>query len=278
MKILNINVKLLSLALGLVAFSSCTDDDLSGLEPLDNKPVATTTVTSLSLAEGESTTIPFTISRAITKASQFKIELIDGNVNEEDIFAGDQLTDADTGMPGKGFEITVPAYATSFEIPVEAIRDLDQNEGTETITLRISAAGVRTIITPEPYLIELTITDFRFCIWTLDVFDDYGDSWQGAQVVLVQNGVRFEYPDSDWADDEENYEITVEQGVPFTFSYESGTTGTTSPNQAGATGYEEENGYILTSANGTVYTDGFLVGPGVLPTVGTIVSGANGCN
>ena len=27
--------------------------------------------------------------------------------------------DADTGAPGVGFEITVPAYATSFDIPVE---------------------------------------------------------------------------------------------------------------------------------------------------------------
>lgn len=277
MKILNINIKMLSLALGLVALSSCTDDDLSGLDPLQ-KPIATTTVTSLNLAEGETTSILFTIDRPIAKPAQFKIELIDGNVDEEDIFAGDQLTDADTGIPGKGFEITVPAYATSFEIPVEIIRDLDQSEGNEATTLRISAAGVRTIITPEPYLIPLTISDFQYCLWTLDVFDDYGDSWQGAQVVLTQNGVRDVYPQGDWDDDAETYQIPVEIGVAYTFSYESGTTGTSSPNQAGPTGYEEENGYVLTSANGTVYTDGFVTGAGVIPTVGTIVSGANGCN
>ena len=267
----NINIKLLSLALGLVAFSSCSDDDLSGMDPLP-KPTATTTVTSLSLAEGESTTILFTIDRAIAKASQFKIELVDGNADEEDLSAGDQGTDADTGIPGQGFEITVPAYATSFEIPVSVFRDLDQNEGTETVTLKISAAGVRTILTPQPYLIPLTISDFQYCVWTLQVIDAYSDSWQGAHIELTQNGVVTSFPDGDWDDDEETYDVLVEIGVPYSFSYISGTTGTTSPNQSGAPGYEEENAYVLTSPNGTMYEDGFL------PAVGVIASGANGCN
>lgn len=276
MKISKINIKFLALTLGLVALSSCTDDDLSGLDPLE-KPTATTTVTSLTLAEGESATIPFTISRAITKPSQFKVELVGSGADESDFTAGNP-TDADTGAPGIGYEITVPAYATSFEIPVDVILDLDQTEGTETVTLKISAAGVRTILTPAPYLIKLTITDFEYCMWTLQVVDDYGDSWQGGQVVLTQDGVSTAYPDADWDDDEETYQIPVGNGAAFSFEYISGTTGT-SPNQPGAPAYEEEDSYTLTSPSGAVYTGGVSPADGVTtPTVGIIVSGTNNCN
>ncbi len=253
-------------------FVGCTDDDLDGLEPA-SKSVATTSVRSLDLVEGQSAMIPFTINKAINKVSQFKVLVLSGNAEQDMDFTAGNPMDADTGVPGQGFEITVPAYATSFEIPVETIRDLDQTEGTETVTLQISAAGVRTIITPDSYYeVVLTIRDVEYCLWTLDVLDAYGDSWQGAHVVITQDGVSELYPKSDWDDDAETYEIPVGVGADFDFSYESGTTGTTSPNQPGAPGYEEENSYILTSPNGTVYSDG------PVPTVGSIVSGINSCN
>lgn len=267
MKISNTNIKMLSLALGLVAFTSCNDDDLAGMDPLP-KPTATTTVTSLSLAEGESTTIPFTIDRAIAVPSQFKIELIDGNIDEEDIMAGDQLTDADTGVPGQGFEITVPAYATSFEIPVNSIQDLDQNEGTETVTLRISAAGVRTILTPEPYEIPLTITDFEYCLWILEATDVYGDGWNGAYIELVSDGNTTTYFAHD---DFDLFEIPVGVGADYSFTYVSG------GGTGGAPGWESENYYELTAPDGTVFADGTLDYSGI-PTPGLITSGTSSCD
>lgn len=274
MKINKLNIKLLTVALGLIAFSSCTDDDLDGMDA-QPKPTATTSTTSLTIVEGETGLIPFTINRAINKVSQFKIEILeDGDLEQEvDYFVGDHAMDADTGVPHVGFEQTVPAYATSFEIPFETYRNLDQTEGTRNVTIRISAAGVRTILTPEPYyVVNVTILDFEYCMWNLDVLDAYGDSWQGATITVTQNGTSEVFPKGDWDDDAESYQIPIQDGADFEFTYTSGTTGTESPNQAGSPGWEEENSYVLTAPDGTVYTDG------PIPAVGSIVSGTNNCN
>ena len=259
-------------------FVSCEDDDLDGMDP-SSKPVATTSVRSLDLVEGQSAVIPFTISQAINKVSQFKILVLSGDAEQDLDFTAGNPMDPDTGIPGQGFEVTVPAYATSFEIPIETIRDLDQTEGTETVTLQISAAGVRTVITPNSYYeVEVTIRDFEYCMWTLDVVDDYGDSWQGAHVIITQDGISELYPKADWDDDAETYEIPVGVGADFEFVYESGTTGM-NPNAPGAPGYEEENSFVLTSPNGTVYTGGVSPADGTTtPDVGTIVAGINNCN
>ncbi len=134
----------LALAASAFMLTSCVDDDLEGLDA-QPKSTATTTITSLTLVEGESGIIPFTINRPISKASQFKIEIVSGDAVQSDFSAGDQTTDGDTGIPGVGFEITVPAYSESFDIPVQAIADI-YPEGSETVELRISTAGVRTIL------------------------------------------------------------------------------------------------------------------------------------
>lgn len=147
-------------------FVSCEDDDLDGMTALP-KSQATSNVTSITLTEGETDVIPFTIDKPINKPSQFKILVKDGNISQTDIFVGDQEMDADTGVPHKGFEITVPAYSDSFDIPVEAIYDI-LPEGTETATLEISAAGVRTILIPgNTHEVDVTInniatTNFTF--------------------------------------------------------------------------------------------------------------------
>lgn len=147
-------------------FVSCKDDDLDGMTPL-SKSQATSSVTNITLTEGETDVIPFTIDKAINKPSQFKILVKGGNLSQSDLFIGDQEMDADTGVPGKGFEITVPAYATSFDIPVEAVYDI-LPEGTESATLEISAAGVRTIVIPgNTHMVNLTVnniatTNFTF--------------------------------------------------------------------------------------------------------------------
>ena len=143
--ILKTSLKSSLLALTLVCFYSCMDDDLDGMD-IQPKTSATTTVSALTLAEGESGVIPFTMEKAINQASQFKIEVVSGNAAESvDFTAGTQTTDSDTGLPGKGFEITVPAFATSFDIPVNALMDI-YAEPTETVVLKISAAGVRTVL------------------------------------------------------------------------------------------------------------------------------------
>ncbi|WP_452222887.1 hypothetical protein [Lacinutrix chionoecetis] len=250
-------------------FVSCTDDDLDGLEP-NAKPVATTTVTSLTIVEGRSDVIPFTISNPVNVPSQFKIEVVGGTAEEDTEFtAGNSDTDADTGIPGQGFEITVPAYASSFEIPVNTFRDLDQTEGDETVTLKITAAGVRTVLTPQPYLIEVNIVDYEFCLWSFALNDAYGDGWQGGNILVETDGDLEAYGPEGFGS---VIDVPVRKGFSYTFTYISGTTGS-GPNTAGAPGYEEENSYVLTSPDGsTTFSDG------PVPTTGVITSGTATCN
>lgn len=245
--------------------TSCVDDDLDGMEA-QPKPTATTSVSSLTLAEGESAMIPFTISNALNVPSQFKIELVDGNGTQDDITAGDHATDGDTGIIDDGYEITVPAYATSFDIPVNALLDLDQTEGTETITLKISAAGVRTILTPQDYLVTVSITDYTFCLWTLDATDTYGDSWNGGYIEVTIDGVVSQYAseNNDGAvnlSETTSHSITIDSGATYSISYVSGGGTGAGP------GWESENEYVLTAPDGTVYSDG------PIPTAGVITSG-----
>lgn len=272
MKINKLNIKLLTLALGLVAFTSCMDDDLDGLDA-QPKPTATTTTTSLTLLEGESSVIPFTISQAINKVSQFKIEILeDGNAEQEvDYFIGDQAMDADTGIPHVGFEQTVPAYATSFDIPVETFRDTDQTEGTRTVRMRISAGGVRTILTPEPYIVTLTILDFEFCSWSLEMTDTYGDGWNGGFITVEADGMSTDYAcqDLDGAvgvPETQIVEVSIGDGSDYTISYTSGGGTGAGP------GWESENEFVITAPDGTTYADG------PIPTEGVIVTGTNNCN
>ncbi len=244
-----IYTKLFFVAVLTISLSSCVnDDDTFGAN--ENKPKATTSVSSMTLAEGESDVIPFAISNPISKASQFKIELVGGNGNQDDILAGDQDTDADTGVPHEGFEITVPAYATSFDIPVESLLDLDC-EGTETIKLKITAAGVRTIVTPssDGYIINLTIENTP--VWVLEGVDTYGDGWNGASIDATIDGVTTSYTvDADLS----TFYIPVPEGADYSFAFASGD-------------WDGEIEYTLTAPDGTVYADAYY------PAVGEITSG-----
>ncbi|TYC12846.1 hypothetical protein ES677_07815 [Bizionia gelidisalsuginis] len=153
--ILKTSLKSSLLALTLVCFFSCMDDDLDGMDT-QPKTSASTTVSSLTIAEGGSDVIPFTMEKAINMPSQFKIEVVSGTATQGvDFTAGDAATDSDTGIPGDGFEITVPAYATSFDIPVNTMMDIFA-EDTETVVLKISAAGVRTVLADATVTVNIT--------------------------------------------------------------------------------------------------------------------------
>lgn len=262
----NTYIKLLALLFVASASVSCVNDDETyGIN--DDKPTATTTVTSLTLNEGESAVIPFTISNAINKPSQFKIELVGGNGDQEDIEAGDQYTDADTGIYQDGFEITVPAYVNSFDIPVSAILDLDQTEGDETITLKISAAGVRTIVTPQDYLVTVNIQDYTYCL-TLEMTDSYGDGWNGGFLTVTTGGISTDYRCEN-LDGEINLSETQIATVPVSGTYTITYTG--GGGSGGDPGWESENSFIITNVQtGSQVTDG------PTPTAGMVTSGT--CN
>jgi len=250
-----------------VLFVGCTDDDIDGMDA-QPKQTATTSVSSLTILEGRSDVIPFTISQAINVPSQFKIIVVGDVLNDDLPFTAGNGIDADTGIPGQGFEVTVPAYADSFEIPVSTFRDLDQTEGSQSFQLQISAAGVRTILTPQTYTVDLTVEDYEYCLWTFELNDAYGDGWQGAHITVETDGDVEEFGPEGFGS---IIEVPVRKGFDYAMSYFSGTTGDTGPNVPGAPGYEEENSYILTAPDGTTFSDG------PVPTVGPITSGTATC-
>lgn len=266
----NTYIKLLALLFVASASVSCVNDDETfGIN--DDKPTATTSVTSLTLNEGESAVIPFAISKAINKPSQFKIELVGGNGGQDDITAGDGYMDADTGIYQDGFEITVPAYASSFEIPVNVILDLDQSEGNETITLKITAAGVRTIVTPEEYYVTLNIIDYQFCLWSFEMTDTYGDGWNGGYLEVDADGVITTYACQDLdgqvnVSETQTVDVAVTADANYTITYVSGGGTGNGP------GWESENNYVITSPSGMTWADG------PIPTAGVVTSGTSTCN
>lgn len=259
--ILKTNVKLLSVALAFTSIMACTDDDLPGLDA-QAKGTVSTTVTSVTVTEGTTENILFTIAQPISKPSQFKIEKVSGSLDQGDLAIGDADTDADTGIPHVGYEITVPAYADSFEIPVTGLIDnLTVECGdqlSESGTFRITAAGVRTLLTPssDGFLVDVTLTsaqtDYPLINWTLEAFDSYGDGWNGAAVVLTQNGTSTGYTLGDGA--EEVITIPVLSNADYTFEFASGS-------------WDGEITYVLTAPNGDQWT----AGPN--PPVGEITSG-----
>jgi hypothetical protein len=253
----NTYIKLMALLFVASASVSCVNDDETfGINA--NKSTASTSVTSLTIVEGESAVIPFTISKAITKPSQFKIELMSGNGGQDDITAGGSDTDADTGIPHVGFEITVPAYAESFDIPVNAILD-SECEVNETIKLRISAAGNRTIVTPtsDGFFVDLTIPNVP--TWTIDGVDTYGDGWNGASIDVTVNGTTTSYAVHDAV---ETFVVAIPVGASYSFEFVSGD-------------WDGEIEYTITNGSGTVVVSE----TGGYPAVGVSVSGTGtACN
>ena len=246
----NTYIKLLALLFIASASVSCVNDDETfGINA--NKATATTSVTSLTLPEGESAVIPFTLSKAINKPSQFKIELMSGSASQDDISAGGSDTDADTGIPHVGFEITVPAYVSSFDIPVSAI--LDSNcEANEDIQLRISAAGNRTVVTPTSagYMVDVAIANVP--TWTIDGVDTYGDGWNGASIDVTVDGTTTSYAVSV---DVETFVVAIPVGASYSFEFVSGD-------------WDGEINYTITDGSGNV-----VASSGGYPAVGEITSG-----
>lgn len=127
---------------------------------LNDKPTVTAAQTSYTVAEGETVNIPITIDEPTNKPLTFKLLIAEGATAENglDYEAGDGPQSTDWGFADAGFSITVPAYAESFEIPITAFTDLVPQEGSETVQLVLTAAGVRNALTPTEDGIVFDIT------------------------------------------------------------------------------------------------------------------------
>ncbi|WP_290699454.1 hypothetical protein [Lacinutrix sp.] len=176
----NTYIKLMAFLFIASASVACVNDDETfGVN--SDKPVATTTVTMLTINEGETGVIPFTVSQEINTLSQFKIEILSSSSATQilDYTAGGSSTDVDTGIPGEGFEITIPAFTSNFDIPVNAIMDI-LPEDTETAVLKISAAGIRTILadaTVTVNIVNVSNEELGFILdWNTDVTYSFLDT------------------------------------------------------------------------------------------------------
>jgi hypothetical protein len=168
---------LIAAAFVLTFFNSCQNDDVEGLTISNNKPVATTTVSNISITEGEIEAIPFTISRSSNKPFTVSISIVSDEIVDLDnleFVVGDLISE-----DSRNYEFDVPAYVTEFSVPVEALSDIIK-ESTETTTLMLSATGTRSVILGEGSIeIQLDLLDDGLaCDWTIE---ELGNStWSGT--------------------------------------------------------------------------------------------------
>lgn len=185
------------------------------------------------------------------------------------------ILDSSTATEHEDFDVvngTVPAYQTSAQLMVMIYSDIDV-EGNETLDLTIESGPSLAnayLVNPDASYpnVTITINDYRFCLWTLDATDVYGDGWNGGYIELVTEGETTNYSASD---DNDFFEIPITVGADYSFTYVSGGGTGAGP------GWESENYYVLTAPDGTTYIDGTLDYSGI-PTPGLIVSGTSSCN
>jgi hypothetical protein len=168
---------LIAAAFVLTFFNSCQNDDVEGLTISNNKPVATTTVSNISITEGNIDAIPFTISRASNKPFTVSVSVVSDEIVDLDnleFIVGDLVSE-----DSRNFEFDVPAYVTEFSVPIEALTDIIK-ESTETTTLMFNATGTRSVILGEGTIeIQLDLLDDGLaCEWTIE---ELGNStWSGT--------------------------------------------------------------------------------------------------
>jgi len=178
------------------------------------------------------------------------------------------------------FNATVPAYNTTAQMKVVIYNDTDV-EGTETLQLKIESGpslANKYLVHPDtqyPPLLDLTIEDYVFCFWTLEMSDTYGDGWNGGYIEITSEGVTTQYANEDLDGyvvllETQILDIAITDGADYTISYISGGGTGAGP------GWESENYYKLTSPDGTVWEDGTQNYTGVI-TEGLITSGTNNC-
>ncbi|MCK7591944.1 hypothetical protein M0G43_15255 [Subsaxibacter sp. CAU 1640] len=184
------------------------------------------------------------------------------------------ILDSSTATEHDDFDVvngTVPAYQTTGQLMIMIYNDIEV-EGAESLNLTIESGpslANRYLVNPDTSYpeVNITINDYRFCLWILDATDVYGDGWNGGYIELVTEGETTTYMASD---ENDVFEIPITVGADYSFTYVSG------GGTGGAPGWESENYYELTAPDGTVYSDGSLDYSGI-PTPGLITSGTSSC-
>lgn len=104
--------------------------------------------------------------------------------------------------------------------------------------------------------------------WSVEMTDAWGDGWNGGFLTATIDGVSTNYSVPNTGGGGVPGTVTEMFNVPAGSSLQL----TYTPNGgAGAPGYEEENTYVITAPDGTIYADG------PVPAAGTIVDSDNTC-
>lgn len=132
------NYKFVAVVFSLGLLSSCNDEDTSYTKSV--KSIVTTQQTSLTIAEGASAPVTLTLDTPYKEKCQLKIEIVGGTGSNDDFDTDGVQTTTGDGWGLLGYQLEIPAYATSFTFNINAILDF-LPEGTETLKLKLSTAG-----------------------------------------------------------------------------------------------------------------------------------------
>ena len=263
--------KYLLLAVVLLGFTSCADDDLDF--PESNKPVGTLIADSSdSVDEGGTVMFTVNLDRPISVDTDFKIDLLQSSSGSMDDFTttADHLDEYEVGP--EGWQVTIPATETTVSFEITFNRDLDQSEDMETFNFRMTRGQQgNAIVADGRQNFTVRVADFKFCSWTFEMTDLYGDGWNGGYLEVATDSATTDY----YAMDEDGLvgvaetttvEVPIGVGEDYTITYVSGGGTGAGP------GWESENVYTLTAPDGTQFMDG------PIPAEGVVTSGTSTCN
>lgn len=134
--------KFLFAAALLASLASCSDDDDKTLSTRVVKPVITTALSATTVSEGEDITITLTADKAISHPMEFKFEVLPGSTGGfRDLSSAEGTeTTVTAGFGVLGFQVTMPAYTTSYTFTITPTVDLEV-EGAETFNIRFYGDG-----------------------------------------------------------------------------------------------------------------------------------------
>ncbi|AUC82346.1 hypothetical protein [Lacinutrix sp. Bg11-31] len=249
------------LVLALLVFASCdSDDDGTGNSTMVAKDVNVNYVipfgNQVNIVETDMTySYTAQLSAAQIVDTYVPVTLVGGTATEGEDF---------------DFDHSIYIGSRSAEMVTGTVtihRDLAV-EPTETFTLRIGDPVINANSTPQE--ITFTLVDYVTCNWTFEMTDTYGDGWNGGYIEVNSNGDISTYAaenlDGVTGSETQVIDVAIQDAVDFSITYVSGGGTGNGP------GWESENNYVITSPDGTVYSDG------PIPTAGVIVSGSDACN
>lgn len=182
------------LALSLLVLASCMEREAGDVSPTidpSSHPILTVEavdpgINGSTINEVTALEIPFTVE--LSKALEYPVNIgarvIGGTADENDF----------TYVP----QVIAP-YTTEGTFSVTIVPDGDVTEETEELELEIGAFTLDNMFLVQQgggTVLSLTIencADCFTCDWTIEMFDSYGDGWNGASVTLDAEGVAGSY-------------------------------------------------------------------------------------